>query len=121
MSLTGWHPGTRLLERSLRHGCAVHSLAFCPEGRRLATAAEDRMARLWDLATGSILASPMRHEGPVHSIAFSPDGKMVATASSDDTIRRWDAWTGEPIGEPAPGQRQRSEIQPRRLDARGDQ
>ena len=101
-SLTGWHAGTKLLERSLRHGCAVHALAFCPEGRRLATAGEDQVARLWDLATGSMLATPMKHEGPVHTVAFSPDGTMVATASSDGTIRRWDAWTGEPIGEPVP-------------------
>ncbi len=103
-SLTGWHAGPKLLERSLRHGCAVHALAFCPEGRRLATAADDRVARLWDLATGSLLATPLKHEGSVHSVAFSPDGKMVATAASDGTIRRWDAWTGEPFGVPTPSQ-----------------
>ncbi len=100
-SLTGWHAGTKALERSLRHGCAVHAVAFCPEGRRLATAGNDHVARLWDLATGSVLANPLRHDGPVHTVAFSSDGKMVATAASDETIRRWDAWTGEPIGEPA--------------------
>ena len=103
-SLTAWHAGTKLLERSLRHGCAVHALAFCPEGRRLATAGEDHAARIWDLATGSILASPLRHEGAVHSVAFSPDGKIVATAARDGTVRRWDAWTGEPLGEPTPRQ-----------------
>ena len=90
----------KLLERSLRHGCAVHAVAFCPEGRRLATAGNDHVARLWDLATGSVLANPLRHDGPVHTVAFSSDGKMVATAASDGTMRRWDAWTGEPIGEP---------------------
>ena len=103
-SLSGWHAGPKLLERSLRHGCATHALAFCPEGRRLATASEDGMARLWDLATGSMFASPLQHDGPVHSIAFSPDGKLVATAAHDDTIRRWDAWTGELLGEPARSQ-----------------
>jgi eukaryotic-like serine/threonine-protein kinase len=102
-SLTGWHAGTKLLERSLRHGCAVHALAFCPEGRRLATAGDDRVARLWDLATGSILASALKHDGPVRSVAFSPDGEMVATAANDGTIRRWNAWTGEPFGGPLRG------------------
>jgi WD40 repeat protein/serine/threonine protein kinase len=100
-SLTGWHVGPKLLERTLRHGCGVQGLAFCPEGRRLATAGADGLARLWDLATGALLAPGMRHEGPVHSIALSPDGTMIATAAHDGTIRRWDGWTGKPRGEPA--------------------
>jgi WD40 repeat protein/serine/threonine protein kinase len=99
-SLTAWHTGAKLLERSLRHGSAVHCLAFCPEGRRLTTAGEDGQARLWDLATGNMLAPPLAHEGPVHGIALSPDGTTVATAAGDGTIRLWDAWTGEPRGEP---------------------
>jgi eukaryotic-like serine/threonine-protein kinase len=99
-SLTGWHTGAKLLERSLRHGDAVLELAFCPEGRRLVTGGEDRVARIWDLATGALLAPVLRHEGPVHSAAMSPDGKWVATAANDGTIRRWDAWTGEPHGGP---------------------
>jgi eukaryotic-like serine/threonine-protein kinase len=99
-SLSSWHKETKLLERSLRHGGATHAVAFCPEGRRLATASEDRAARLWDVATGSLFASPLKHDGPVHSIAFASDGKIVATAAHDKTIRRWDAWTGEPLGKP---------------------
>ena len=86
--LSGWHTGAKLVERSLRHGCAVHALAFCPEGRRLATAGEDRSARLWDLATGAPFAPPVRHDGPVRSVAFSPDGSLIATAADDGTIRR---------------------------------
>ena len=119
-SLTGWHSGAKLLERSLRHGCATHAVAFCPEGRRLATAGEDRAARLWDLATGSLFANPLKHDGPVHSVAFSPDGKLVATAAHDGTIRRWDAWTGEPLGNPASSHGVTlAHLQPRRLAARG--
>ena len=99
-SLNGWHVGAKLLERGLRHGCAVHSLAFCPESRRLATAGDDHVGRLWDLATGSVLATPMQHEYPVHGVAFSPTGTLVATAASDRTIRLWDAWTGAARGKP---------------------
>jgi eukaryotic-like serine/threonine-protein kinase len=97
-NLTAWHVGTKLLERSLRHGCPTRAAAFCPEGRRLATASDDGAARLWDLATGSMLASSLKHNGPVHSVAFSADGKLVATASDDGSVRRWDAWTGDPLG-----------------------
>ncbi|WP_435008643.1 WD40 repeat domain-containing serine/threonine protein kinase [Tundrisphaera lichenicola] len=99
-SLGGWHAGTKLLVRSFRHDGEVHAVAFCPEGRRLATASGDRAARLWDLSTGSSLAPPLKHEGSVRAVAFHPDGDWIATGSDEGTIRRWDALTGEPRGEP---------------------
>jgi WD40 repeat protein len=93
-SLCGWHLGAKLLERSLRHGGAVHAAAFSPEGRRLATAAGDRAARLWDISTGSLLAPALAHDGAVSAIVFHPNGNLLATACDDATIRCWDAVTG---------------------------
>ncbi len=51
-SLGGWHAGEKLMERILSHGGVVHGVAFSPDGRRLATGCADRMARLWDVASG---------------------------------------------------------------------
>src|SRR5581483_12261907 len=99
-SLAGWHAGAKLMERRVRHLGELHAVAFCPEGRRLATAGADGSARLWDVATGSPLSSPLRHGGPVRAVAFHPEGSLVATAGDDGAIRRWDALTGEPVGEP---------------------
>jgi eukaryotic-like serine/threonine-protein kinase len=99
-SLSAWHSGAKLLERSFRHGGEVHAVAFSPEGRRLVTASEDRSARLWDVSTGSSLAPPLKHEGPVRAVAFHPEGTFIATAGDDGSIGRWDAVTGEPLGGP---------------------
>jgi WD40 repeat protein/serine/threonine protein kinase len=100
-SLSGWHAATKLLERTLLHGGAVHAVAFSPDGRRLATASADGTARLWDVAKGARLAAPLGHDGAVRSIAFSPDGLLLITGSDDGTMRRWDAMTGACKGAPS--------------------
>ncbi len=98
-SLSGWHSRAKLVDRTLSHGAAVHSVVFSPDGRMLATAGADRALRVWDVAKGGLLSSPIRHEKAIRAIAFSPDGRIMATACDDGTMRQWDATTGSPVGQ----------------------
>ena len=50
-----------------------HAMAFSPDGTKIVTVGNDRMARLWDAATGRPLVPPMRHYGQVVFVAFSPE------------------------------------------------
>ena len=68
--------------------------------RRLASAGEDRTARLWDPATGALLATFRGHTSKVLGVAFSPDGARLLTASADGTVRQWDAATGREVEPP---------------------
>ncbi|WP_408612013.1 WD40 repeat domain-containing protein, partial [Falsiroseomonas oryzae] len=69
------------------HTEPVAALALAPDGRRLASAAWDGTARVWDLATGTARVLE-GHRGNVNGVAFRPDG-TVATAGFDGTLRLW--------------------------------
>jgi tetratricopeptide (TPR) repeat protein len=73
----------------------VFGVAYSPDGTRLATASEDKTARLWDARTGQLLRELTGHTEMVTRVAFSPDGQRLATGSSAGTARLWDARTGQ--------------------------
>ncbi len=84
----------------LEHHAAVSSAAFSPDGTRVVTASADGAARVWDAATGKLLATASEHAGGVLGAVFSPDGGRFVTASLDHTARVWNAATGKPLTPP---------------------
>jgi tetratricopeptide (TPR) repeat protein len=79
------------------HTGPIDSLAFSPDGSRLASACQDQTVKIWDVASAQELRTLKGHTNVVWSVAFSPDGSRLASASDDGTIKLWDArpWTPE--------------------------
>ncbi|HYG82012.1 MAG TPA: serine/threonine-protein kinase [Pyrinomonadaceae bacterium] len=73
---------------ALRHTHHDHgrSVAFSPDGRLVATAAERVI--LWDTATRAKIV-PLEYESIVWSVAFSPDGRWLVSAHGDGAILAW--------------------------------
>ena len=72
------------------HTGSVTSLAFSPDGRRLGSAGEDGVVKLWDTRTGQEALTLRGHPGVIRSVAFSPDARLLAAAGDDGTITIWD-------------------------------
>ncbi|KZP23443.1 hypothetical protein FIBSPDRAFT_1042895 [Athelia psychrophila] len=86
------------------HTDCVMSVAFSPDGQRLASGSQDGAIRIWDAQTGTLVAGPFKgHTGWVLSVVFSPDGQHIASGSADNTLRIWDAQTGTLVAGPFKG------------------
>lgn len=71
----------------------VWSLAFSPDGRRLASASVDGTVGIWSVGDGRPLR-PLVHPAGVTAVAWSREGRLLATGSYDGMVRLWDAASG---------------------------
>jgi WD40 repeat protein/uncharacterized caspase-like protein len=117
-----WDTTTAKLIRGLTgHTSQVCSVAYSPDGTRLASASpggsepvgmpgmartdiKDPEAKVWNADTGQELLTFRGHKNAIKSVAFSPDGQRIASASGNEAIKVWEATTGkELVTIPYPG------------------
>jgi WD40 repeat protein/serine/threonine protein kinase len=100
---------TRKVIRSFKphEGGPFTRAAVAKDWRWIVTGGEDRMVRLWDLASGTMLKEFSGHKSPVLCVAISPDGRFALSAGGladkadpkdkDTAIRLWDLKKGTQV------------------------
>lgn len=75
----------------------ITSLAFSPDGRRLAFG-EDHCLQVWDLGTWREVHPVEGHADRICRVSFSRDSKTLTTAADEaDALQEWDAATGKKL------------------------
>ena len=73
------------------HTDPVNSVAWSPDGTKLASGSSDRSIRIWNVKTAESITILRGHTNSVLSVAWrSPDGTKLTSGSTDKSIRIWD-------------------------------
>ena len=87
------------------HTGAVKSVAFSPDGTRVATGGRDGTARIWDTRTGALIKKISRDESEGYvnfdSVCFNKDGSRIVTLEStggvEQIVKILNAKTGDTL------------------------
>eukprot|EP00835_Amoeboradix_gromovi_P005162 NODE_460_length_8176_cov_0.585737.p1 type:complete len:517 gc:universal NODE_460_length_8176_cov_0.585737:2003-3553(+) len=86
---------TQLSDNLSQTALYVRALSFSPDSVYLATGAEDRIVRIWNIQTSEVSMRLQGHKSDIYSLEFSPDGLYVLSGSGDKTCKIWLLSTGE--------------------------
>jgi WD40 repeat protein len=77
------------------HTSPIRRVALSGDDRRIVSADEKGIVRVWDAATGKELFVLQGRTGPVKAVAVSGDGKRIVSAGEGGLLEVWDGQTGK--------------------------
>jgi WD40 repeat protein len=90
--------GQPLLTLRANHfGNWLGSIAFSPDGKRLASTNGESDAYIWDAASGQKLFTLNGHSNWIGDLAYCLDGSRLATIGYDGYVKMWDPASGKEL------------------------
>jgi len=84
------HHAGKLVMTLTGHEGPVHSAAYSPDGRLLASGSADDTVRIWDMRTGDEAMAALRSsDGTVWAVAFAPNGKNLVSGTDGGVVCVW--------------------------------
>jgi WD40 repeat protein len=88
------------------HSKWIRKVVASPDGKLVASVADDMVCRIWDAQTGQLVhelrghkeQTPQHFGSMLHAVAFSPDGKLLATGDKVAHVVIWDVASGQQLG-----------------------
>jgi pleiotropic regulator 1 len=85
-----WHPPWKLMRVISGHEGWVRCVAVDPTNEWFASSGNDRLIKIWDLASGTLKLSLTGHVSAVRDIAISDRHPYLFSASEDCEVKCWD-------------------------------
>lgn len=85
-----WHPPWKLYRVVSGHLGWVRCLAVEPGNEWFATGSNDRIIKIWDLASGKLKLSLTGHISAVRGLAISPRQPYLFSCGEDKQVKCWD-------------------------------
>ncbi|KAB1283819.1 Periodic tryptophan protein 2-like protein [Camelus dromedarius] len=72
------------------HFNSMVSLAYSPDGQRIATGGDDGKVKVWNTLSGFCFITFTEHSSGVTGVTFTSTGYVIVTSSMDGTVRAFD-------------------------------
>src|SRR5437763_7453596 len=82
-------PMGKLITPYRKHSAPVLSVAWSPDGKKIASASADKTVHIWNATSKNPILIYRNHNKPVSAVAWSPDGSRLVSGSWDTSVQVW--------------------------------